>query len=91
MDSVGLPAMRSVNAPATNRSKEEMHLCEFTQGGYCRISEMWTTDFFRIRKIVNLDDSGFFTALLVMCTLLVHGHWYNWREADYREAAATHS
>ena len=44
---------------------------------------MWAVDFFKMRKFNELDGSGFFTAIIVMYTLIVKGHWYTWREKDY--------
>lgn len=47
-------------------------------------SEMWSVDYFVSRKIIQYDDTGFFTAIIVMYTLMVTGRWYNWREKDYK-------
>ena len=46
-------------------------------------SELWSLDYFKTRDHFQYDETGFFTALIVMYTLQVHGYWYSWREADY--------
>ena len=59
---------------------EEIKMCENTyEGGYL-FSEMWTNDFVYARELTRYDDSGYFTALLIMITLICRdNHWYNWR------------
>ena len=45
-----------------------------------KASEMWAVDYFVSREIEQYDDSGFFTALVVMTTLLLNDNkWYQWR------------
>lgn len=84
-DGTGQSPLMHVDDPnASGRDHEEMALCDWEKDGYHRASEMWTIDHFRIRKFTELDDTGFFTALIVMYTLMVHGRWYNWREQDYK-------
>ena len=85
-DMVGCPPMLPDNyANASPRDKEEMALCDYVSPeGYHLASEMWAVDFFHCRKLYQYDDTGFFTALIIMCTLLVHNHWYQWREREYR-------
>lgn len=61
----------------------EMKICQAQENGSYLLSELWTNDFLFVRELTRYDDSGFFTALLVMATLLVHGQWYPWREAHY--------
>lgn len=86
-DLLGLnPKMHFTDVLASERDIIEMHFCDYCQEGYYRASEMWTIDFLRLRKINQYDDSGYFTALIVMLTLLVNGRWYNWREHDYEES-----
>ena len=46
-------------------------------------SELWTIDYFVGRKLNSYDTTGFFTALLVMITLILKGNWYNWRYQEY--------
>jgi len=83
-DEAGHPPMRSIDSSGlSERDKEEMLMCDFSENGYRKASEMWTIDHFHIRKFSNLDDTGFFTALIVMYTLEVNGRWYDWREKDY--------
>lgn len=59
-------------------------ICEIPYNNGHLLSEMFTVDYFIIRDLVQHDDSGFFTALLVMLTLIVHNKWYDWRIADYK-------
>ena len=83
-DSVGYPTVMNVNQKDTSeRDRREMALCDWREDGFCRASEMWTLDFFRMRKTCQFDHSGFFTAIIVMYTLIVNGKWYSWRERDY--------
>ena len=65
-----------------------MKLCEYPiqdeeRIGYL-LSELWTIDYLRDRKMYQYDETGFFTAILVITTLFVRGKWYKWREMDYR-------
>lgn len=60
-----------------------MKMCERVTDYAYKASEMWTIDYLKIRKIVDLDTSFFFTAIVVMATLLVNKKWYDWREKDY--------
>ena len=64
-------------------SKEEIALCHKLPNNGILLSELWTADFLYGRKIVNYDDGGFYTAILVMATLLVHNEWYKWRIKQY--------
>ena len=91
-DSLDCPPMLSYSSPRplSDRDKEEMELCDFVDDSGRRLaSEMWAADMLHIRTLVQSDDTGFITACLVMYTLLVHGHWYSWREADYKTGIAT--
>lgn len=83
-DEVSLPpTMEFDNPAASERDKKEMALCDYKDGGRSRASEMWAIDFFKMRRISDQDDFGFFTAIIVMRTLEVNGKWYDWREKDY--------
>ena len=62
-----------------------MEICGPHKSGFYKASEMWTIDHLKIRELIRLDDDGFFTALIVMYTLMVNGKWYSWREKDYRK------
>ena len=64
-------------------NRAEMKLCELRHGGGYLLSELWTVDFLFARELTKYDDTGFFTAILIMTTLLVNGKWYNWREKQY--------
>lgn len=79
------PMMHINNKDASDRDKTEMSICDYcSTKGYRKASEMWTIDHFHIRGLNRFDDTGFFTAIIVMYTLLINGHWYQWREDDYR-------
>ena len=81
------PPMLSRNYPfASARDKEEMSIAD-EKGPFVKASEMWTIDIMKLREINQYDDTGFFTGLLVMYTLMVNGHWYSWREENYKNAA----
>ena len=68
----------------SKRDRAEIEICEYSLNGKRYASEMWATDYFKIRNLARYDDYGYCTALLIMCTLLVNdNHWYSWREADY--------
>ena len=85
------PSMATTFEDASAKEIESMRLCEFRTkhtskaGEYetCRASEMWTIDYFKIRKLYQYDDTGLITAILIMESLIVNGKWYAWREADY--------
>ena len=52
--------------------------------GHFLLSEIWTADFLSQRKLTQFDDSGFFTAILIMATLICHDSaWYSWRDKEY--------
>ena len=78
------PVMKWRSPIASDRDRIEMELCDFRIGHACYASEMWAIDYFKARELISCDETGFFTALIVMCTLLVNdGEWYSWRERDY--------
>ena len=73
---------------SSERDREEMRIIRENDGDanplrHYLASEMWAIDYFVSRRIVQYDDTGFFTALVVMYTLMVKGQWYTWREKDY--------
>ena len=83
-DEVSLPPTMDYNNPlASERDKKEMELCDYKENDKYRASEMWAIDYFKMRRISDQDDYGFFTAIVVMRTLEVNGKWYSWREKDY--------
>lgn len=83
-DHNGIPPMLSRNNKCVSkRDREEMALCDLERDKKYRASEMWTIDWFKMRKLIKYDDTGFFTALIIMRTLQVNGCWYFWREKDY--------
>lgn len=83
-DSIEYPAVINTRqSDLSIRDRKEMSLCDWHEDGFYRASEMWTLDFFRMRETWQFDHSGFFTAIIVMYTLMVNGKWYSWREEDY--------
>ena len=79
---------KSIDDPTnTNRDRLEIAACEDREGEWVRGSEMWTVDYFLGRKLVQYDDTGFFTALIVAATLMIHGKWWQWRVEDYEQRA----
>lgn len=84
-DKAGIPLVVDPTDKAlSKRDRAEIEICEYSLNGKCYASEMWATDYLKIRNLAKYDDYGYCTALLVMCTLLVNdNHWYSWREADY--------
>lgn len=80
------PKMHVDDPEATERDKIEMAICDGDFDGYRRASEMWTIGYFKIRETQQYDDTGFFTAVIVMMTLIVNGRWYSWREKDYNSS-----
>lgn len=85
-DSLGCMPMLHREAPSVSgRDVAEMDTCDphGDFGDWHKASEMWTIDFLSIRKLCQYDDTGFFTAVLIMTTLIVNGRWYDWREKEY--------
>ena len=83
-DKMGLrPRVSPTDDVLAKINQTEIDICNREPGGKILLSELWTVDFLYGREIVNYDDTGFFLAILVMMTLLVHGKWYDWREAQY--------
>lgn len=70
----------------SNITLRELNLCEMRspEGGLL-LSELWTIDYLCGRNLIQYDKLGFFTALLIMITLIVHGNWYHWRESMYKK------
>lgn len=77
------PLMMPNSDNISERDATEMRLCDKKINGGYRASEMWTIDFLKVRNLVQYDDTGYFTALIVAYTLQVNGRWYKWRERDY--------
>lgn len=74
------------NAPNVSEIDiKNMSFCDYHDGNLYKASEMWTVGFFKTRQTFIYDDYGFFTAILIMATLLINGTWYAWREKDYEE------
>ena len=84
LDHLGHSPMILSDSPyVSERDQAEMERCDFAMGHAYKASEMWCIDFFQMRNIVRYDDDFFFTALIVMATLMVNEKWYKWRETDY--------
>ncbi|MBR3052417.1 HD domain-containing protein [Candidatus Saccharibacteria bacterium] len=64
-------------------SQTERDFCTKYSDGKLLQSELWTIDYLYGRRQNAHDDTGFFTAALVMTTLLVRSEWYTWREMQY--------
>ncbi len=76
--------MKRNSRKASSRDRAEMKKCDYSLHGACFASEMWAIDYFEERRLIDYDDTGYITALIVMCTLLVNnGEWYSWREKSY--------
>ena len=63
---------------------EEVSFCTKQQDGSILLSDAWTIDYLHGRKLNHYDDYSFFTAILVMATLLIKGEWYDWRYKQYK-------
>ncbi|MBO7657330.1 HD domain-containing protein [Candidatus Saccharibacteria bacterium] len=86
LDSMGKsPMMKDISPHASARDVEEMKICDYSANRARKASEMWAIDFFKMRRLNQYDDTTFFTAIIVMATLMVNGTWYKWREKDYPE------
>lgn len=88
-DFLGAPPKKGYRGsiPLSGRDRAEMDLCDsFDENTMRHASEMWAVDMLHIRNLIQYDDTGFITACLVMYTLMVRGHWYEWRERDYLAA-----
>lgn len=77
------PTLRKNGRKTSKRDREEMKICDKEINGRYFASEMWTIDWFKARKLIDYDITGFFTSLIVMRTLQINECWYDWREEDY--------
>ena len=82
------PPMRRISShKLSERDRAEMAHCDTIVHKfpfkYCLASEMWSYDWFEARRLIDYDESGFMTALIVMRTLQVHEKWYSWRQNSY--------
>ena len=83
-DAIGTPPMMSIDSDKVSVfDLDAMMHCDYRDGGYRKASEMWTYSYFENRGNIKYDDTGFFTAIIVIATLMVNGKWYNWRESKY--------
>ena len=83
-DEIGVfPSIMPNDPSIAMRAQSEVDACARQFDGTILLSELWTIDYLFGRKLCHYDDSGFFTALLVMQTLLVHKKWYDWRKFQY--------
>lgn len=74
------PTATSTDPGISPHNQEAMKICDTVlDGDRYLLSEVWTIDFLVQRRLNRHDETGFFTALLVMSTLLCHeGNWYQW-------------
>ena len=77
------PGMHFEDNKASANEFFDMSVCDSCEDKFYLASEMWTVDFFKTRQICQYDDNGFFIALIVMITLIIHEKWYRWRAKDY--------
>ena len=82
-EELGSTPFKTLGRPYTDRDRQEFELCSLAENDLYYASEMWTIDYIKLRQLIEYDDTGFFTALIVMYTLKVHQQWYSWRERDY--------
>lgn len=83
-DIKGIPSGMSIDDDKASKfDLEAMLHCDYRDNGFRKYSEMWTYGYFVNRRTIEYDDTGFFTAILVIATLIVNGKWYNWREKQY--------
>ena len=84
-DDLSTPYITLDSPSITARDFEEMEIIRQADGNmnprrHFKASEMWAVDYFISREIEQYDDSGFFTAIVVMITLLLNNNeWYQWR------------
>lgn len=84
-DDLMTPYITMDDPSLSKRDLEEIEIIRQADGNmnprrHFRASEMWAVDYFISREIEQYDDSGFFTALVVMITLLLNNSkWYQWR------------
>lgn len=79
------PKMYWKSPKASENDRKNMEYCDYHENGSFKASEMWTVSFFVTREMSKFDDTGFFTAIIVIATLLVNHKWYDWRKNQYKE------
>ena len=85
-DHFNIPVLIHTESPHASRlNLAAMERCDYHKDGYYRASEMWTIDFFELRQFCQYDRTGYFTALIIMYTIIVHRKWYAWRKSTYAE------
>lgn len=104
-DSIYLyPYAKAQDESLSQRGRDAIELCdhimfhgkttpdgEITYEKRYLLSELWTIDFLKGRQLYQYDFNGFFTATLVMTTLIAKGCWYLWREIDYNNYHYEHN
>lgn len=53
-------------------------------GNHVKVSQFLLYKYFKMDQLTLLDDTGFFTAIIIQYTLNVYGFWPAWREDDYK-------
>ena len=83
-DSIDRSPMLSIDSDkASVFDLDAMMHCDYRDGSYRNASEMWAYGYFENRGTIKYDDTGFFTAIIIIATLITNGEWYKWREAKY--------
>ena len=63
-DELGCPAeMRIDYKNASEKDKKAMTMCDNVKNGKCRASEMWTISYFKLKRDILFDRTGYFTHL----------------------------
>ena len=85
-DYIGVSPVRQVSDEKISElDRYAIKYCGYEEGDVIKASEMWTCSYFKNRAAIKYDDSGFYTAVLVMVTLMVHKKWYAWRTKEYAQ------
>ena len=77
------PMITMDDEKASPLDREAMAHCDYNENGYYKASEIWTYGYFVTRETIKYDDIGFYTAIIVIATLIINGEWYKWREKLY--------
>ena len=78
------PVKSMVDRDLSPQDRESMRYCDYKNMGDYKASEMWTVGYFKQRNLTKIDKYGFYTAIVVMATLIVNEKWYDWRQEDYQ-------
>ncbi len=83
---IGKPPLMSIHSPLASRKDRDLMRIAGSRNNknVYTAGEMWTVDYLKYRSLRKYDDSGFFTAIVILTTLIVKNEWYDWREEDYK-------